>query len=54
MYFKNHAIVAMKSDNIICNIIKRTSGFNLNKQIFSPGGGNIQNTAEFQFGSLVR
>ena len=36
-FFKNYAIVAMQSDNIIfcaCKMIKGTSGFNLKKTIF--------------------
>ena len=49
-YFKNYAIVAMHSDNVTfytCRMIKVTSGFNLKKIFFSPGGTAIQKTAEF-------
>jgi hypothetical protein len=51
-FFENDAIVAMQSDNITfyaCKIVTGTSGFNLKKQFFSPGGANIQKTAEIFF-----
>ena len=51
-FFENHAIVAMESDNVTfypCKIIKVTSGFNLKKITFSPGGANIHKTADILF-----
>ena len=51
-FFENHAIVAMQNDNAnfyTCEIVKVTSGFNLKKTIFSPGGATIQKTAEIFF-----
>ena len=47
--FENYAIVAMQNDNVtflLFKIIKVTSGFNLKKTFFSPGGATIQKTAE--------
>ena len=44
--------MAMQSDNVTFlsfKIIEVTSGFNLKKTIFSPGGAKIQKTAEIFF-----
>jgi hypothetical protein len=51
-FFENYAILAMQSDNItFCasKLLKGTSGFNFKKTNFSPGGANIQKTAEILF-----
>jgi hypothetical protein len=51
-FFENYAIVAMQSEKITfyaCKIIKVTSRFNLKKKKISPGGANIQKTAEIFF-----
>jgi hypothetical protein len=47
--FENYAIVAMQSDNVTFLSFKMTSGFNLKKTVFSPGGTTIQKTAEIFF-----